>query len=91
VSKAKTTDLAAAVMARARNNCPGFVPWYRRIPAADLAQLESLRSRWASGELPIQKRALARAIIDECHDRGLTVSGIQGVEDWLNLAVSRTR
>jgi hypothetical protein len=34
----------------------------------------------------IQKRALARAIIETCRERGFPVSGVQGVEHWLNAA-----
>jgi hypothetical protein len=48
-----------------------------------LAELEALRERWVSGELGLQKRALARSIIQSLKDRGLPVSGVQGVEHWL--------
>ena len=37
-----------------------------------------------TGETGLQKRAIARAIIAELEARKLRVSGVQGVEDWLD-------
>jgi ribosomal protein L10 len=90
VSKSKP-DIVESVLSRVKESSPGFIAWYRRLPPEDLSRLESLRDRWASGEVQIQKRALARAIIEECRDRGLYVTGVQGVEDWLNHATGKKR
>lgn len=76
-------SLTDAVLAEASNRGPGFRPWYERLPEADRQELEQLRARWLAGELPIHKRALARAIIKVCQDRGYHVTGIQGVEHWI--------
>jgi hypothetical protein len=83
-SKAKRVSIADDVLGRAANYQPGFVAWHCKLPPDVLAELESLRARWANGEIAIQKRALARAIIETCRERGLHVSGVQGVEHWLN-------
>jgi len=85
-SKAKRVSIAEDVLGRAANYQPGFVAWHCKLPPEALAELEALRSRWASGEVAIQKRALARAIIETCRERGYPVSGVQGVEHWLNAA-----
>ena len=85
-SKGKPTSIADDVLSRAQNYAPGFAAWHCKLPPDALAELEALRSRWASGELAIQKRALARAIIETCRERGYPVSGVQGVEHWLHAA-----
>lgn len=77
--------LAQAVIERAANNRPGFQPWYRRLPPEVRDELDSLRRSWRSGETGLQKRAMARAIVAELRSRDLPVSGIQGVEHWLDL------
>jgi hypothetical protein len=54
-----------------------------RLPEADLRQLEELRDRWRVGQVPMHKRALARAIVTVCQQRGHDICGIQGVEAWI--------
>ena len=76
--------LASAVLKRATNSKPGFTPWYRRLPAEVQAELNAIRHQWRSGETGLQKRAIARAIIAEMRSRDLPVSGVQGVEHWLD-------
>jgi len=83
VSKAKQASIADEIVSRVRNYQPGFTAWHGQLPPDVLAELESLRERWVSGELGLQKRALARSIIQSLKDRGLPVSGVQGVEHWL--------
>jgi hypothetical protein len=48
-----------------------------------LAELTTLRTRWQAGSTGLTKRAVARAILAEMQARKLRVSGIQGVENWL--------
>lgn len=83
-SKRKPASIADEIVSRVKNYRPGFNAWHCDLPADVLAELEALRARWANGEIAIQKRALARAIIETCRERGLHVSGVQGVEHWLN-------
>jgi hypothetical protein len=73
-----------AVIRRASNNRPGFVPWYRRMPDEVQRELDTLRQEWRDGSTGLQKRAMARAIVAELRDRGLPVCGVQGVEHWLD-------
>lgn len=81
---AKRKKLSAAILSRATNTRHGSIPWYRRLPAAVVAELEQLRVDWENGKTGLQKRAMARAIRDEMQSRGLPVCGIQGVEGWLD-------
>lgn len=83
--------LAEAVLERVKPHRTGFPAWHEKLSADDRKRLEEIRSRWAKGDLQITKNALARAIIEECRERGIVVSGIQGVTDWLNLANGRRR
>jgi len=89
MSKGKPTAIADEIVARAQNYKPGFTAWHYEIPADVLAELEALRERWVSGELGLQKRALARSIVQTLKDRGLPVSGFQGVEHWLTASKRR--
>ena len=81
---AKRKKLSTAILSRATNTRHGSLPWYRRLPAAVVAELEQLRVDWENGKTGLQKRAMARAIRDEMQSRGLPVCGIQGVEGWLD-------
>lgn len=80
---ASKANIADQVLQAAANRGPGFIPWYQRLPEEDRQQLEELRARWLSGELLLHKRALARAIVQVCQQRGHHVAGIQGVEAWI--------
>ncbi len=82
-SKGKPASIADEIVSRVKNYKPGFNAWHCDLPSDVLAELEALRERWVSGELGLQKRALARSIIQSLKDRGLPVSGVQGVEHWL--------
>jgi hypothetical protein len=83
VTSDDTPSIIDEVMAVGRNKGPGFLPWYMRLPEADLRQLEELRDRWRVGQVPMHKRALARAIVTVCQQRGHDICGIQGVEAWI--------
>jgi len=89
VSKAKRPSISDEIVSRVKNYQPGFTAWHGQLPPDVLAELEALRERWVSGELGLQKRALARSIIQSLKERGLPVSGVQGVEHWLCLTKRR--
>lgn len=78
-----TPSIIDQVLAVAANKGPGYAPWYMRLPEADLRQLEELRDRWRVGQVPMHKRALARAIVTVCQKLGHDICGIQGVEAWI--------
>ena len=83
---AKKTEptLVSAVLAQARNSVPGPQTWFTRLPAEVREELDALKTQWRAGEIAIQKRPLARAIIDTMRERGYQTAGLQGVEDWLH-------
>ena len=85
----KQASIADEIVSRVRNYQPGLPAWHGQLPPDVLAELEALRERWVSGELGLQKRALARSIIQSLKERGLPVSGVQGVEHWLCLTKRR--
>lgn len=82
--KTPSSKLAAAILGRATNTRHGSVPWYRRLPADVIEELEQIRLDWESGRTGLQKRAMARAIMAEMQSRSLPVCGLQGVEAWLD-------
>ena len=76
-------SIADAVLEIVADRQPGTSGWAAKLPPDDRTQLEELRERWRRWELPMSKRAFARAVIAVCQDRGYAVSGIQGVEYWI--------
>ena len=76
-------EMTDDILRRVEQRSAGPTTWFQRLPADQQAELESLRQRWITGEVAIQKRPLSRAIIATCRERGIAVAGIQGVEDWL--------
>jgi hypothetical protein len=77
------SDLADDILARVQTQQPGPSTWFTRLAPEVQEELEALRQRWLSGQLAMQRRPLARAIVETCRERRIPVSGIQGVEDWL--------
>lgn len=59
-------------------------PWWKKIPAEVLAELEQLRDDWYAGRQPGSKTAVARAISEELTRRKLSDVQRQGVVTWLN-------
>jgi hypothetical protein len=82
VSRA-TGSLTDSILSRAKNNRHGLAAWYDLAPPDVLSELTALRTRWQAGTTGLTKRAVARAILAEMQARKLRVSGIQGVENWL--------
>jgi len=80
---AKKLSLADEILGRAKNAVRA-VPWFEKLPADDLADLESVRAAWQSGSTGLTRAALSRTIIETLRSRGLPVSGVQGVGDWLS-------
>lgn len=82
---AKAKSLLADVRARAANVRPGFAPWFELLPEQAQRELEDVREAFRSGKLPgVQKRAVARAVMDVAKERGWKTAGIQRVLAWLN-------
>jgi hypothetical protein len=79
----KSESIADAVLQVVAERQPGMTGWSAKLPAAERAHLEDLRERWRRHELPMTKRAFARAVVEVCQKRGYFVTGIQGVEHWI--------
>lgn len=58
-------------------------PWWEKLDAETLAELEAIRTDHLSGRLPGSRQALAKAITDQLNARGLSDIGVQGVTTWL--------
>lgn len=84
MAKTSGDTIADAVLARATNNLPGPSTWFTRLPPDVREELNALKVRWLAGEIAIQKRPFARAIMDTMRERGHHTAGLQGVEDWLH-------
>ena len=77
------SDITDDILSRVQHRQPGPATWFTRLPVEIQEELDALKARWQAGQIAIQKRSLARAIIDTLRERDIPVSGIQGVEDWL--------
>lgn len=78
---AKAKSLVDDVLGRVRVTRPGFPPWFERLPPDAQSQLEQVREQF--NRSIHTKRAFAKAIIEVAKEHGWPVSGIQGVERWL--------
>lgn len=78
---AKAKSLVEDVLSRVQTTKPGFASWFERLPPDAKSQLEQVRERF--NRSIHSKRAFARAIIAVADEHGWPISGIQGVERWL--------
>ena len=76
--------LADKILARAKNSRPGFRTWIDRLPADLQAEIHVIRDQMDRGEINLQKRAVATAIIEFVREQGHPICGHQGVLAWLN-------
>lgn len=84
----KKTDLdeiMAAAARKAETRPPnGVVPWFMRIPADDLRELEAIREKWDRGEYGrLNQSEAAAAIIQWGESRGLKMPKRWAVVKWL--------
>jgi hypothetical protein len=63
----------------------GPAPWYERLDRKLLAEMEAIRSQWASGELKATKSALGKSLSKSLAARGVTINPA-GVSEWLEKA-----
>ena len=80
---AKSVTLSDAIRAKVPASTVRSLTWFHRLDAATAEELSGLKADWKSGRLPGSKHALARAIVDELHTRGLSDIGLNGVTAWL--------
>lgn len=77
-------SLADAIRASIPTTGRPVVRWWHRLPADVLEELNAVRDDLREGRLPNNKSAVARAIVEHLHARGLSEVRQQGVLAWLS-------
>lgn len=78
---AKAKPVIEDVLSRLTRLRPGVPTWFDRLPDDAKQELEQVRKSFTPAIH--QKRAFAKAIIEVAAERGWPISGVQGVERWL--------
>jgi|Laugresu1bdmlbdd_1035124.scaffolds.fasta_scaffold01217_16 hypothetical protein len=81
--KAEALSLADAIRASIPTVQRRGVRWWESLPADVLAELDAVREDFHAGRLPNNKSAVARAVVEHLHARGLSDVKQQGVLAWL--------
>jgi hypothetical protein len=84
--KAETVKVGLAEAIRASIPKTGrfAARWWHSLPADVIEELKAVRDDLRQGRLPPNKSAVARAIVEHLHARGLSEVRQQGVLAWLN-------
>ena len=84
--KAETVkmSLADAIRASVPASARKTIRWWHALPPDVLEELNAVRDDLREGRLPPNKSAVARAIVEHLHARGLSEVRTQGVLAWLN-------
>jgi hypothetical protein len=82
-SQPANRSLADAIRAAAPPPPRRTLPWYERLPADALAELEEVKREHLAGTLNVTRTGLATTISAQLRLRGLSDVGRQGVEAWL--------
>ena len=77
-------SLADAIRASIPTTGRPVVRWWHRLPEDVLEELNAVRDDLREGRLPNNKSAVARAIVEHLHARGLSEVRQQGVLAWLS-------
>jgi hypothetical protein len=72
-------DIRKAIPKRNR----GIVPWFQKLPAETLKELEKVRSEWQSGKIVKEKYTVAKVISDTLQANGIATIKRQAVVSWL--------
>lgn len=83
ISPPTSSSLADAIRAAVPPPPRRTLPWYERIPADALAELEEVKREHLAGTLNVTRTGLAITISAQLRLRGLSDVGRQGVEAWL--------
>jgi len=65
------------------NRTRGVAPWFEKIPADTLKELEKVRRDWHSGKLNTEKYTVAQVISDTLRANGIATIKRQAVVAWL--------
>ena len=82
-SQPASKSLADAIRAAIPPPPRRTLPWYERLPADVLAELEEVKREHRAGKLQGTRVALAICISEQLRLRGLSEVGLQGVSAWL--------
>lgn len=82
--KAEAMSLADAIRAAVPTTSRKSVRWWHSLPQDVVDDLNAVRDDLRHGRLPPNKSALARAIVEQLHARGLSDVRQQGVLAWLS-------
>lgn len=77
-------SLADAIRASIPTTGRPVVRWWHWLPPDVLEELNAVRDDLREGRLPNNKSAVARAIVEHLHARGLSEVRQQGVLAWLS-------
>lgn len=77
-------SLADAIRASIPTTGRPVIRWWHRLPPDVLGELNAVRDDLREGRLPNNKSAVARAIVEHLHARGLSEVRQQGVLAWLS-------
>lgn len=77
------SSLREGILAALPETFHGTRPWYQRIDADVLAELDQIRSDWHAGKIPTGAKTLARTIAIRLRQDGIATIGEQGVLAWL--------
>jgi hypothetical protein len=83
-AEAVTISLADAIRASVPKSARPVARWWHSLPPDVLEELNAVRDDLRQGRLPSNKSAVARAIVEHLHARGLSEVRQQGVLAWLN-------
>ena len=79
----KSVTLSDAIRAKVPASPVRSTTWFSRLDPEAAAEIAAVKADWRAGRLPGSKRALAQAIVEEMHARGLSDIGLSGVTAWL--------
>ncbi len=77
-------SLADAIRASVPKTIRPVMRWWNALPQEVLDELLAVRDDFRQGRLPPNKSAVARAIVEHLHARGLSTVRQQGVTAWLS-------
>lgn len=86
MAKAKSgaaPSLTDAVLAEVQGQRRGTQPWWMRLPADALQELEAIRVEFVSGRIPSSRWRLAQAISRNLAERGIATASPLVVDRWL--------
>lgn len=57
--------------------------WFSRLPPDVQTEILAVKQAWHDGEIQSTVAGLARAIMEDCKDRGFATCGLCGMREWI--------